>query len=575
MTERRLSAIAVADVVGYSAMMAKDEDGTLAALNAHLNAIDPVIRNHGGRTVKSTGDGFIVEFASATGAVRAALEVQGLLAERNATLPEGRAMQMRIGINVGDVVIGDDGDVFGDGVIVAARIEPLSPPGGIAMSDGVARAVAGKVDVELADTGEHELKNLPRPVRVWSVGDRSPDEAKAAARAYAATVAVLPFDNMSGDPEQDYFGDGLAEDLLTALAHDRNLGVVARNLSFAFRGGDVDVRAVGRELDATHLVEGSVRRFGSRVRISVQLIEVESGMHVWAERFDRELEDVFAIQDEVVEAIATRLGSSFFHGGFRSTRPQSVDAWDLTIEGMAMAGKGTTPSLLAAIEKYEEAHRRDPTLVRPVAEAAAVWATLFFGGWREGPAHPWDKTVEAGEMAYAIDPHDAGALTAMSWIRVQVGDLDEALGFADRAIAVNPFFSFGHHFRGLALSAMARHEEAIPSYTDAWRLGRHHPLRWDTANDLAWTHFFLGNPEASVEWGKQSIRMSDYLQAHLATAASLAVLGRIDEARTHVESALAKRPNLRRGRVIERMTYRDPKDREAIDEAWRLAGLPD
>ena len=279
MTEqRRLAAIVIADVVGFSSMMAADEDGTLAALRAHMNASDPVILNHGGRLVKSTGDGAIFEFPSAVAAVQACLDLQALMAVRNAELPEGRRMRYRLGVNLGDVVIDDAGDVFGDGVNVAARVEPLADPGGVAITNAVMDAVRGKVDAEFVDTGEHQLKNIPRLVRVWRTGGEAltPVQPRREQRT-VATVAVLPFDNMSADPDQDYFADGLTEDPLTNLAHEPYLAVVSRNSSFAYRGTAKDIRTIARELDATHVMEGSVRKAGNHVRVTAQLIDAESG----------------------------------------------------------------------------------------------------------------------------------------------------------------------------------------------------------------------------------------------------------------------------------------------------------
>ena len=307
-------------------MMAEDEDGTLSSLRAHRNVLDPVVLNYGGRIVKATGDGLLVEFPSATSALEAAAESQRLMKDRNETLPESRRMHFRMGINLGDVVADESGDIFGDGVNVAARIEPLADPGGVAVSDSVARAVSGTSKVKLSDAGEYSLKNIPRAVRVWRMHSRSgqPVAAVSAERRVVAAVAVLPFDNMSADPDQEYFVDGITEDLITALSYDRSLAVVARNSTFVYKDKATDTRIVARELDATHVVEGSVRKAGSQVRVTAQLIDAETGHHIWAERYDRELEGIFELQDELVQSIASRLGPSLWDSPAGSVRPRSM-----------------------------------------------------------------------------------------------------------------------------------------------------------------------------------------------------------------------------------------------------------
>ena len=308
-TVRRLAAIAVLDVVGYSRMMAEDEEATYAAFVAHRNAIDPVLLNHGCRIVKGTGDGVLVEVPSAVEAVRAAIEVQELMAERNASAPEGRRMQLRIGINLGDIIVDEDGDVHGDGVNIAVRLEGEAHPGGVCISDVVHKQVQGRVDASFSDGGSVAVKNIPAPVHVWKTESStqpamSPDVERG---TYTAIVAVFPFDEMSGDENQRYFVDGITEDLITALSRYPDLRVIARNSTFAYRGRVGDVRAVARELDATHVVEGSVRRAGDQVRVSAQLIEAESGHHIWAERYDRDLADVLEVQDEIVRETAAHI----------------------------------------------------------------------------------------------------------------------------------------------------------------------------------------------------------------------------------------------------------------------------
>lgn len=577
---RRLAAIVVADVVGYSRMMADDEDGTLAALRAHLRGIEPVILNHGGRVVKTTGDGMLLEFPSATAALEAAIEMQELMRERNDDIPEARRMVFRIGINLGDVIVDEDGDVFGDGVNVAARVESLADPAGVAVTGAVHEAVRGKVDVEFTDDGEHQLKNIPRRVRIWKVGaGAAPAHQTVSTRPRTlATVAVLPFDNMSGEPNQEYFADGITEDLLTALARDKNLAVISRNSTFAYKGAATDVRTIARELDATHIVEGSVRRAGNRVRVTAQLIDAESGHHVFAERYDRELADIFEVQDELVDALVSRLRPSFLEaaGRHREGDSPSIDAWDLTIRGMFELNKRTIDGYLAAIDFFGRAHQLDGDLATPVAGSAEAWWYLAFWGWRDPGVNPWQRALEAAEAAYALDRDDYMALGALAGARVVTGRLEEAARTARRMIDVNPHDPRGYHMAGVSLSSAGNRDEAIPLQAEAWRLGEHQPWRHDTGTDLAFSHYLESNYEAALRWGLRSQSLvDDYLQVHLILAATYAQLQRTDEGNRHVEFVLAARPDFSCAKFRSRLLFVLDDDRDHIVEGLMKAGLPE
>ena len=336
--ERRLAAILAADVVGYSRLMSLDEEGTLAALRTiRRELIEPKIAQHRGRLVKTTGDGGLVEFASAVDATRCAIEIQGAMAERGVTVPAERRVELRIGINVGDIVI-EDGDIFGDGVNIAARIESIAQPGGVSISEDVWRQVQGKVVADFVDTGEQSLKNIPRPVQVYRLrlGETagapslSMSTSPSAPLAETPSLAVLPFQNMSADPEQEHFCDGLVEDILTTLAKLSGLRVIARNSSFVFKGRAVDVREAAKQLGVRYVLEGSVRKSGSRIRITAQLIDAKDGTHVWAERYDRSIDDVFAIQDEITLVLATEMQVKLTDGEqvrLRYTSTSNVEAW--------------------------------------------------------------------------------------------------------------------------------------------------------------------------------------------------------------------------------------------------------
>jgi TolB-like protein len=570
----------VTDVVGFSRMMAEDEATTLATLSAHRNVLDPVVRNHGGRIVKTTGDGLIAEFPAATSALEACVEAQRLMEDRNETLPESRRMHFRMGINLGDIVEDDSGDVFGDGVNVAARIEPLAPPGGVAMSDAVARAVGGKTDVELVDSGEHELKNIPRSVRIWHTSTLARAEpvavpSLAPRRKTLATVAVMPFENMSADPDQEYFADGITEDLISALSHDKYLAVIARNSTFAYKGTPRDVRLIAGELDATHVVEGSVRRAAERVRVTAQLIDAETGHHLWSERLDRDLIDIFDLQDELVAAIASKLTPSLWESeGRNRRRSTSIDAWDLTLQGAFQVSKFTEQGLLGGIELFDQARTLEPNLAAPVAASALSWMTLYFHGWRTEGVNPFRRALVDAELAYQIDPDDYRVLNAVAWARCLVGRPSESKDLTARMIEMNPFGPFGHHLHGLSLCSLGEYSAAIESQTEAWRLGRHEPWRFDIASDLGYSHYLMGNYDAAIEWGEECLRLLDFLQSHILLAAAFAQKDRFDAAKPHVEAILTARPEFSMAKWRSRIVYIREEDRNHLVDGLSKAGLP-
>lgn len=578
---RRLAAIVVADVVGFSRMMAAHEDATLSALRAHRNVIDPVVLNHGGRLVKSTGDGFLLEFPSAVSAVEACLEVQRLMGERNEGIPESRRMQFRIGVNLGDIVVDESGDVFGDGVNVAARIEPLADPGGISMSDAVAGAIRGKVDAHLVDDGRHELKNIPRPVHVWKLADgvEEPDRPRSVTTTRTlAAVAILPFDNLSDDPDQEYFADGITEDLITALSRDRDLAVVARNSTFAFKGAPTDIRNIARELDATHVVEGSVRKAGSRVRITAQLIDAETGHHLWAERYDRDLHDIFQLQDEVVEAIVTRLRPTLWapaRSAHTRADSASIGAWELTMQGQFLAATNTVDGFLQALELYGRARRLDPTFIPAVSRSAGAWFVLAMFGWRGDEFHPLARGRKDLRLALELDPDDHLALCTKAAISGVDGKAADGAAAARRAVEINPYASLGYHMLGTNLDKSGDQDGAINALTEAWRLGAHEPLRFDIASDLGYAHYMASRYDAALQWGRQSVGLvEDFLQSRLLMAATCARLDRAEEAQVHVDRILEVRPDFSCERFASRLGYVHPEHRDAFISGLRKAGLP-
>src|SRR5262245_48790009 len=455
--ERRLTAILAGDVVGYSRLMGEDEEGTLARLNAHRSEfLDPKIAEHRGRIVKRTGDGILIEFASAVDALRCALEVQKGMAERNAGVPTHQRIELRIGINVGDIIV-EDGDIFGDGVNIAARLEGISAPGGICISEDVYRQVRGKLDATFEDIGEQNLKNIVQPVRVYlmristSAGASTSERSTNLPLPDKPSIAVLAFQNMSGEAEQEYFADGIAEDIITALSKSRWLFVIARNSSFTYKGRNVDVKQIGRELGVRYVLEGSVRKSGKRVRITGQLVEAATGVHLWAERYDRDLTDIFAVQDEITESVSLAIEPAMAQAErLRVSRkpPDSLVAWESYHRGLWHFLKQEPSENDQAKGFFQRAIDLDPG-----------FAGGFYG---LALAHLWDCWVYASrpledcvsvalplaQRALKLDDADPMAHLVTSFALMLKGDADEAVPFAQQAVSLNPNSAWAVGFLG-------------------------------------------------------------------------------------------------------------------------------
>jgi len=403
--ERRLAAILAGDVAGYSRLMGADEEGTLARLNAHRREmLEPTITEHHGRIVKRTGDGILIEFSSAVDATRCAIAQQRGMAERNAGEPADRRIELRIGIHVGDIII-EEGDIFGDGVNIAARLEGIADPGGICISDDAFRQVRGKVDAAFEDTGDQQLKNIAHPVKVYRIqlDKAAPLATKVSAAADAPSIAVLPFQNMSGDPEQEYFVDGIVEDIITGLSRMKWLYVIARNSSFAYKGRAVDVKQVGRDLGVRYVLEGSLRKAGDRIRITCQLIETANGTHVWAERYDRPLGNIFEVQDEITLSVVGAMEPSLRQAEIERSkrkRPDNLDAYDLYLRALphaqvAMPGDGEK-----ALSWLQKSLALDPDYA--AAHALAAWC--YEQRYLRGGMHEADKTAALEHARAALGP---------------------------------------------------------------------------------------------------------------------------------------------------------------------------
>ena len=649
---RRLAAILAADVAGYSRLIEADEEGTLGRLKAlRAEIIDPKITHHKGRIVKTTGDGLLVEFASVVDAVRCAAEMQTALAESNAPLPQDRRIEFRIGVHQGDIVV-EDGDIFGDGVNVAARLEGLAEPGGICVSARVQEDAAGRLDLAFEDIGEQSLKNIARPVRVYWVRPESPhpnppgsesraplrpsggrgrgprsgrvrwvaprtgtsapltlpspparrgERLKSApfepnfggkpserfspdspARVRAAeplplpdkpSIAVLPFANMSGDPEQEYFADGMVEEIITALSRIRWLFVIARNSSFTYKGQAVDVKQVGRELGVRYVLEGSVRKAGTRVRITGQLIDALTGTHLWADRFDGSLEDVFDLQDQVALSVAGVIEPALQVAEMRrsAARPTTdLGAYDLYLRALAIFFPITKARIFDALGLLKQAITIDRHYGPALSWAAVCHLHLVRDGWAEEPETSRRKASDLARLALEAGENDPGILANAAAVLAQFGeDIGAMIGLVDRALAINPSYARGWYLSGLLRLFAGQPDLAIEHVETSLRLSPHE--RWGTGQPLS----LIGNAYfVKRQFDEAASKLLLAIQDHpgfppsyRALAACYAHMGRLDEAREIVAQLRAITPLV----VPSDVQFRNPEHRELLLSGLRLA----
>jgi TolB-like protein len=583
--EHRLTTILSADVVGYSHLMSADEAGTFAQLKTHRKELlDPKTTEHHGRVVKLTGDGTLMEFGSAMDAVLFAVEVQRTMLDRNAAVPEDRQINYRVGINLGDIII-EEGDIYGDGVNVAARLEGLAVSGGICVSGAVFEQVEGKVELEFKDLGEQQLKNIDRPIRVYRIvvaGRQAPLSARSSMMAPSLelpdkpSIAVLPFDNMSGDPEQEYFADGIAEDIITALSTLRWFFVIARNSTFTYKGRAVDVKQVARELGVRYVVEGSVRKAGNRVRISVQLIDAAAGSHLWAERYDRELTDIFEVQDEIMRSVAASIEPQLLEAEASRSQTRSgadLDAWTLVMRARARFWHMTKTDSGASIALLQDAIKRYPEYGPAHSTLASV---LFFSGhmgWTS-PDDFREAAAAAARRAIAIDDLDPWAHVALGHLNVIAKRTDEAVAEFDAAINLNPNFAAGYGWRGLGLAYAGRSDEAIKDLEQALRLSPRDPQNAVFVIHVGVAHYLAGRYENALEWTKRGVQMrSDFIGGQRIHCATLGQLGRIDEAKAVLAHIRELQPNISAPLLEQTVPYARPADMAHFLDGLRKAGL--
>ena len=575
--ERRLAAILATDVAGYSRLMGVDEEGTLAGLKTvRRELIDPKVTEHNGRIVKTTGDGALVEFASAVDAVRCAMEIQCGMAERNAAIPEDRRIEFRIGINVGDIII-DDNDIFGDGVNIAARVEALASPGGICISDNAYQQVKGKLTLEVSDAGEHQLKNIVQPVRVYGVRLDGATTRPALALPDKPSVAVLPFQNLSGDPEQEYFADGMVEDIITGLSRIKWLFVIARNSSFAYKGKSPDIRQVGRQLGVRYVLEGSVRRAADRVRITGQLIDATTGAHMWAERYDRKVDDIFALQDEitlsVVGAIEPSLRLAEVERAKRK-RPESLDAYDLVLQALPDVYSRMPEPSKRGLVLLERALALDPTYALAHACAAECNHTLFLRGGHHDENHK--ASIRHAQVAIAHGLDDALAL-ALAGFCIGMEGHDRAAAFAafEAALAVSPSSALAYILGSVILALAGEAERAVEWGERGLRLSPLDPWRSSAFFAFAVAKFHRGRYEEAAADARKSIQSSPSFSIPYATlAASLVMLGRLQEAKAAAARVLELQTGFRYSRFLISVNC-EPTLATALSEAFKAAGLPE
>lgn len=582
--QRRLVAILAADVVGYSRLIAADEVGTLAAMRSLRSELwDPTTEAYGGRLVGTAGDSRLVEFPSAVAAVECAVAIQRAMVERNADVPVDRRIQVRIGINLGDVVV-DGKDIHGDGVNIAARLESEAGPSGICISDDVMRQVRGRLDLKFTDGGEQVLKNIAQPVRIWhwategATGDAPripltlPDKP---------SIAVLPFDNMSGDPAQEFFADGIAEDVITALSRFGSLFVIARNSSFTYKGAAVDIARVGRELGVRYVVEGSVRKAGNRLRVTAQLIDATSGNHLWADRFEGGLDDIFDLQDRITEQIVVVIEPAIGARERERARrkpPDSLDAWELLQRGLSHLYRINKTDHAEAVRLFKEAVALDSEFAAVHAHLAHALSFSVLLGYGEdtATAPTLSSARAAAERAVFLDLNEPLAHFTLGRLHMYSGGFEMAIGEMQTAIALNPNFALGHHGLGWTnLYGAGQAAQALPHLDAALRLSPRDPMRWLTLMVKGWALRALDRQDEAIAYCRQACRFPDPgFRPYMHLAAALAKAGREGEAQTAVKQAMQLEPAL----SIDYIKRRHPGIHEAalksLLDGLQLAGMP-
>ena len=574
---RKLAAILAADVAGYSKLMGEDETGTLGALRElRQNLLHPTVEEHRGEVVKSMGDGWLVEFASVVDAVKCAINVQENLADHE-------IIKLRIGIHIGDIVFEDE-DIFGDGVNVVSRLETNGPPGGILLSGNVYDHLDAALSAQFIDTGAHEFKNIARPIQVYQwQGQHAPTLASVTDYLPIPdkpSIAVLPFDNMSGDPDQEYFSDGISEDIITELSKIDWLMVTARNSTFAYKGKAQNVQRICQELGVRYVMEGSVRKAGNRVRVTAQLIQAETGQHIWAERFDRELADIFDIQDEITAAVTANVDWELRQTErqiARRKRPEDLDAWQAHQRGLWHLYNLSKRDVEGAFPYFQQSIAIAPVFAPPHAGLAECLYSQVLLAMTEQPEKTMAEAYQHAVNAVEYDDNEAYGHYILGRIQAARGEHDLAIAELRRALELNP--NYGMAYSGLALNHMwAGHaEECLPMVDKALQVSPRDQFRGAFMMIKACCHYFLDEPEIGEEWARKSMTVvaSDFFWSHLALALCLVAQNRLDEAREAVAKACNRRPGLSVAILLRALPNYDNEYTRRANQDYLVAGLPE
>jgi adenylate cyclase len=578
--ERRLAAIVCADVAGYSRMMGADEAGTHAAFKAHRGAIHPVILNHGGRLVKTTGDGFLLEFPSVVGAIEAAVAMQMLMAERNAHLPAERIMRFRLGVHMGDVIVDDD-EVFGDGVNIAVRLESAAAPGGVAISVKAYQEACKHLSVAFVDAGSFRFKNIEETINVWTwapgSSEREPRSAASLPPQYrTAIVGVLPFTNLN-DEADEYFSDGLAEDLIHALSLQSFFRVLSRNSTFVFKTAGLSTRLIAREIDATYLIQGTLRRAGQKIRVTAELVAPENGEQLWADRYDRDIGDVFAVQDDITANLCAALIPEIYRAEAAiPTRSLTTDltAWDRFLRGLSHYYRPNQADYERSIALFREAIALDPALAIAHTYLGTILLQGIHFGWIKNSHQLWDEAMSLAETSVRLDPRSSFAYSLLAYVDAMVGQHEPAMEAARKAVALNPYDMGARGVLGVCHFVVGAHGQAIELFSTAAQRGNSDP-RYQWAVLSAFSHYLLGQYDAAMSWARESYYGNpNHLQGMAIRAAALAQLGRTEEARAAVGVLLERYPWLTIERLLSNIRWKRPEDIAHYRDGLLKAGVP-
>jgi TolB-like protein/tetratricopeptide (TPR) repeat protein len=580
--ERRLAAVLAADVAGYSRLMGADEEGTLKTLNLYVGIMTQLIEEHQGRVVGTAGDSVLAEFGSAVQAVRSAVAVQRALDRRNADLDEARRMRLRIGINVGDVMV-QGGDLQGEGVIIAARLQQMGDPGSILVSGTVWEQIEGKLTFPCRYVGEQTAKNIARPVRTYRVAWEQPESVGAGPGAATApalpskpSIAILPFINMSGDPEQEYFADGISEDIITAISKSRWLFVIARNTSFVYKGRAVDIKQVGRELGVRYVLEGSVRKAGNRVRITAQLIEAATGAHLWSQRYDRDLADTFAVQDEITDSVVGAIEPELLQvEGQRAVRknPQNMDVWDHYMRALWRNYQFNAEDNARAERLMRRVIEIDPTLALGHIGLTRVLVAKIFWGWTENVNADVQQSYAAARRAVELDDRDAHAHYALAWASLLSREHESALAEAQKAIDLTPNLALAYYALGVIRVFLGRFEQASEPIHRAMRLSPHEPVLFFFYYMLAMAQYHQGHYGEAAKLARRGIGVRPFHLLYRMLAACYGQLGRpAEEARAALAEMRRLMPKDAERQWEAANPYVDPAHRAHFVDGLRKAG---